>query len=269
MSVTLYCDESKYSWNLRGTGPEHRYFCIAGLIVTEKAKDDLKSELCEFKKRFFKAEEKPKSIELKGKDFVGRKGVFSCFTDEKMDLFRRELSYLIFKRLRIRVLAICNKESVFGTSKQISLSDQLQLPPYELATFLLFVRYNAYLMNKGLRGKIVFDEGNENVLRLLSWMKKGERRRAFDLCSCINLQGDTKKFFDNSKRNHMLQVADMCAYTIAFFYAMTHLDNRTVVADRVNRLLQINCPVGIAELMDACIERPENVSMIVRMSPTG
>jgi hypothetical protein len=261
MSVTLYCDESKYSWDINKKGPDYVYLCIAGLIVPAEAESALVSELCKFKKRFFGAKTKPELIELKGRDFSNKKGAFSHFTDEMMNSFSRELSCLLFQKFHIRVLATCNKESAFGNSKRVSLSRQLELPPYEYATFQLFVRYNTYLMNKGLKGKIVFDEGNMNVLRLLSWMKKDEVRKAFDLSSCINLQGDTEYFFDKSERNQLLQVADLCAYTNAFFYAMTHLDNGTVAANRINRFEQIKCPVGIPELNDAWIERPENVSM--------
>lgn len=270
MNITIYCDESKQNWKKDGAGPSDRYFCIAGILLPEGMEAAFSEEIRGFKRRVFGSSANPELAEIKGSYFAKKIRAFSGFTDHDRDFFREELARIIFQKLGIKVLAICDTENRFELVDAKRLSDKLKLRTHELSYFLFLLHYNAYLKENGYAGKVVFDEGNHNFIRLLNWMKNNEGTRAFDLSSHIDVQADAKEFFVNSTENNMVQIADVCAYTIAFWHTATHLEKRgqkrVLAANRIERLLTNKCPVDCAALSDAYIEEPCLVSKVIKVS---
>lgn len=260
MNITVYCDESKQNWKNDGAGPSDRYFCIAGILLPKGMEAAFNEEISGFKRKVFGSSANRELVEIKGSHFARKTGAFSSFTDHDRDSFCEELTRIIFQKLGVKVLAICDTENKFELAHEKHLSGKLKLRSCELPFFLFLLRYNAYLKENGYTGKMIFDDGNHNFIRLLDWMKSNEPNMAFDLSSRIKVQADAKEFFVNSAQNNMVQIADVCAYTIAFWHAATHLEKRgqkrVLAANRVERLHANKCPVDYTVLRDACIEEP-------------
>lgn len=255
MTVTLFCDESHCPLNLDKTNrqSEEKYFCIAGIVVPEVQEAAFVEKINALKRRHFRRSRRPEKVEIKGFDCVNKKDGFTSFTDEAVTAFRRELSHLIFYELGVKVIRECKLESDAKALIGKKLQGGVDLGPYELTTLFLVKQYNSYLNRKDTRGRIIFDKGNCNARKVVSWLKKYEHTMVWDLSSRIDLQQTEGEFFMDSKDSAMLQIADVCAFTSAFFFAMTHSENGIVSGERLTKLVQQPYPLELADLDAACI----------------
>jgi len=197
--VTMYCDASDHCY--RG----NTHHCIAGVILEDTQKVILDTEINSLKRRYWGEywDRNPEKVEIKGTDITDKRKCFRRLSTPRMRAFLEELWEIIFDGLELKVL-----------------------PFYAQKSYTLFLNhYNNYLVEQGITGKIIFDEGDDNFKKLVRVMKEKEAFYVFDTSSRIRM---TKDEIDHclvdSRKENALQIADLFAYTTAFFSAMTHAE---------------------------------------------
>jgi hypothetical protein len=129
-----------------------------------------------------------------------------------------------------------------------------------LAYFIFINQYNDFLFKKGVKGKIVFDEGNDNFKKLLKNMKEQELVRVFDLCTCITMTIDEiKACLIDSRKENALQIADLFAYTTYVSYAKSP----NALSGKIFGKKWLPLPI---ERLDECyVKPPHNLILTARI----
>ncbi len=208
--VTIYCDARDSLTD---------GYCIAGVILTDAEKVILDQKVNGLKKEFWG--HKWEQYEIKATDIEGRRG---GFRKEGMKLFLDKLWTIIFDEMRLKVLPLFAKRMELENYNRKLIPEQKPNDPYILAYFIFMNQYNDFLDRRKIRGKIVFDEGDNNFKKLLRNMKDWEPVRAFELCRCITMTIDEiKACLIDSRKENALQIADLFASTTHVSY--TRLPN--------------------------------------------
>lgn len=230
-NVTIYCDST---WNADG-------YCIAGVILSDAERLILDERVNTLKKRFWG--NMWEEIEIKATDITGRRKGF--YGRPGLRSFLDTLWSIIFDEMRLRILPVYT-----GKVKILKLS------VYKI----FIVQFNEFLFQRGLKGKIVFDEGDNSFKTLLNSMKEQELQRVFDLCTNISMTTDEiKACLVESHKENALQIADLFSYTTWISYARSPND----ITDKIFGEKWLPLPI---ERLDECYVKPaHNLVVTARM----
>ena len=247
--VTIYYDASNRQYCNQIS------YCIAGVILTDCEKGSLDNEVDRLKRNTF---QKPELVELKGKFISEKKGEFGKLDPERMELFLKKLSRLIFDVLRLKIIPLYTSrlENLSYTLPRLiknQKNENREILPY----FFFLSQYNNFLEENRMTGKIIFDQGDNNFKKLLKEQKEQEPFRVFDLCTRINMTVDEiQTCTQDSRQNNAIQIADLYAYTIRQSYVLTSAEILRRIKPGIKSRKYF--PLPIERLKESYVKNPDN-----------
>lgn len=212
--MTLYSDES---YDRRGK----KYYCICGLLLSSQERDRLDRLVGSLKKDTWGSDYK--KVEIKGQFIFGWDTTsgrhrrpdqddsaekFRSLTEKQLDDFLRTLSKILFDGdIPIRIFPLLMDPRRIRLTKQIILSKE-KLRPEHFIYCLYILQGNAYFKTNNIKGRFVFDEGDDDIRKLFQELKEKQHLRAFDLVGATD-----NISYEKSHNQSAIQIADFCAYT--------------------------------------------------------
>lgn len=244
--LTIYCDAID-EWT--------DGYCVAGVILRGAEKPILDEKVNSLKREFWR--DKWEKYEIKATDITGRR---EGFRSPRMKSFLEKLGSIIFDEMRLRVLSLYAKREELVNYNKMFIPTQKRNDSNMLAFFIFINQYNDFLFKKEVKGKIVFDEGNDNFKKLLKNMKEQELVRVFDLCTCITMTIDEiKACLIDSRKENALQIADLFAYTTYVSYAKSP----NALSGKIFGKKWLPLPI---ERLDECyVKPPHNLILTARI----
>jgi hypothetical protein len=204
----VYLDESgNTGTNL--SDPQQPVFVLAALIVPESVWLDLEKRLVEAIENFFP--ERPPDFEVHANQLLNPRGFFRAFPmAHRLEFYRTWLSIAASLRLRLVSRAIVKKR--YAQWLLETYGPGVAINPHNVAFVL-----TAQVVNEFLRatpgsplGILISDENHE----VMPDIEKSIRLLRGEAGSLRLSQIVEKGFFIESRKSHILQLCDLCAYAI-------------------------------------------------------
>ena len=204
----IYLDESGNTGTNLGD-PQQPVFVLAALIVPEAAWLDLEKRLVASIERHFP--ERPADFEVHANQLLNPRGFFRAFPmDKRLAFYRDWLSIAASLQLRLVSRAIVKKR--YAAWLLETYGPGVVINPHNVAFVL-----TAQVVNEFLRttpgsplGILISDENHE----VMPDIEKSIRLLRGEAGSLRLGQIVEKGFFIESRKSHILQLCDLCAYAI-------------------------------------------------------